>query len=136
MKKRVVKGIVMALCLTMLMPGMAYATGNGSSDNTTSTSSISIEDVRKEAKETLQDYKLFLEPNEKEAEKLDTIISNAASKIAAMNTDDMIKEYVIKVKADMLNVTDPVEDDEEDEDEDEETTTTTASEISLVPTAA
>lgn len=132
MKKSVVKGIVMALCLTMLMPGMAYATGNGSSDNTASSVQISIDDIRKDAKETLQDYKLFLEPNEKEAEKLDTIISNAASKIDAMNTDDMIKEYVIKVKADMLNVTDPVEDDEEDEDEDEETTTTTADHFLMV----
>ena len=132
MKKRVVKGIVMALCLTMLMPGMAYATGNGSSDNTASSVQISIDDIRKDAKETLQDYKLFLEPNEKEAEKLDTIISNAASKIDAMNTDDMIKEYVIKVKADMLNVTDPVEDDEEDEDEDEETTATTADHFLMV----
>ncbi|MBR5509900.1 MAG: hypothetical protein IKV59_07590, partial [Lachnospiraceae bacterium] len=117
MKNRMIRGVVMAMCLTMLLPGAVCATEGGVNGGA-SAPAISIENVRNEAKETLNDYKLFLEPDENESKALDTIIKKAVDQIWEMKTSDMIDEYVTKIKKDMLNVTDPVEEKDDDEEED------------------
>ncbi len=126
MKKRIVNGILMALCLTMLMPGLAYATDSSTGSNVTEdeketekTDAELLAEAKVDAQNTLNDYKIFLDPDENELKKLEDLINKAMAKLHAMNTVTGVTDYVAKLKADMLNITDPVEDEDEEEDEEE-----------------
>lgn len=97
---------------------------NGSDTEDTRT----IAEVRQDAKDELDDYKLYLEPNEEQAAQLDAILKRARSYINGMTTADGIEEYVEKIKDEMYKVVNPSsDDDEDDEDDDEDDTPTTYS---------
>lgn len=127
MKKRIVNGILMALCLVMLVPGLTYATegdaGSGVAEDKKEEEKTDAEllaEAKTDAGNTLNDYKVLLEPDENELKKLEDLINKAMVKIHAMNTVTGVTDYISKVKADMLNVTDPIDDEDEDEEDEEE----------------
>lgn len=142
MKRRMVMGIVTALCMTMLLPGAVSATGadsllepvsqmleeNGDEDGDVSgttaspaaASEKSLEEAKSDAKKILKDYKIFLDPDENQAEEIDKILKNAYKAIDQLSTAEGVDDYVSMTKDKMKEVTNPSSDDKDDDDDDED----------------
>lgn len=142
MKRRMVMGIVTALCMTMLLPGAVSATGadsllepvsqmleengdeggnvSGTTASSAAASEKSLEEAKSDAKKILKDYKIFLDPDENQAEEIDKILKNAYKAIDQLSTAEGVDDYVSMTKDKMKEVTNPSSDDKDDDDEDED----------------
>lgn len=140
MKRRMLKGIVTALCMAMLLPGAVSATGesvlqesinqmyetNGEDDNedkntsSTTTSVKSLDEAKSDAKKILKDYKIFLDPDENQEKEIDAILKKAYKAIDTLSTSEGVDEYVSKIRDDMKAVTNPSSDDKDDDDDDDD----------------
>lgn len=111
MRKSLVRGIVMALCVGLLAPTAAIMVpGMG-----IVAEAEDIETVRKDANNELADYKLFIDPYNKHTNELNTIITLAENDIKNMNTPNIIAKRIEKAKTDMDAIVNPPSDDEEDD---------------------
>lgn len=147
MKRRMLKGIVTALCMAMLLPGAAYASEAGvlhesvyqmldnnktdeepedgddkdGNDDAAVTAPVkSLDQAKSDAKKILKDYKIFLGPDENQSKEIDDILKKAYKAIDSLSTAEGVDDYVSKTKEDMKAVTNPSSDDEEEDDDDEE----------------
>jgi hypothetical protein len=147
MKNRVIKGITMALCLSMMvpaavctMPGMgilAEAEENTAGNSNANTEEKSDEELLAEAKtagkNALDDYQRLIDSGNKYKKKLDDIITKAKKQIDSMKTTTGVSDYVSRTKANMDSVVNPPKDEDDDDDnEDDSETTTTADHFLMV----
>lgn len=70
----------------------------------------------------LQDYQRLVDPDGKNATKLNDIVTKALNQIGAMTTADGVNDYITKAKGDMDKVVNPPKDDSNDDDDDDEDT--------------
>lgn len=84
------------------------------------TTAKTIAEIRQDAKEELEDYKVYLEPNDDQASRIDSILKEARSGINKMTTEDGIDSFVTKKKEEMYQVVNPSSDDSDDRDDEEE----------------
>lgn len=162
MKTRIVKGFAAALCMAMLLPTAAYASGTeqigqlleentketeGAKEETDQETSSTaekktLEEAKSDAKKILKDYKIFLDPNEYQAAEIDKILSKAYEAIDRLSTAEGVDDYVNKTKDDMRAVTNPPADDDDDDDNDDDEVSESADHFLMVggswvtPTAA
>lgn len=113
------KGIMLMCCLALMAPVGVSAAPDDKSTTEQKTDQELLDEAKVDARKALNDYLIFLEPDEKELEELQKLIDEAMAKIGNMSTPTGVTEYVTKVKASMLNVTNPPADEEEDEEEEE-----------------
>jgi len=153
MKNRVVKGIVMALCLAMLaptsacvMPGAEMMVSAAENNGTTSgsenqdgtdtdkkeekTDAELLKEAKTDAMKILRDYQKLIDPENKKSTKLNDKITKAMAQIETMDTITGVNDYVTKTKADMDKIVNPPKDDDDDDEDD--TTTTTADHFLMV----
>lgn len=79
-----------------------------------------VTQIRRDAKNILANYKIYLEPDENQSEELDRILGEAEKNLDAMTSSDIITEYVKKIKENMFSlVNPPVNPDDDDDDDDE-----------------
>ena len=113
MKRRVVKGMVLALCLTMLAPAVsmvapgAQMVVSASQPSTeppeNKTEEQELEDAKKKAQEALDDWKLInLKENDPRTEQVENKIQEAKNIINGLKEKSSVEEYVKQVK-DELN---------------------------------
>ncbi|MBS6396907.1 MAG: hypothetical protein KH452_07120 [Clostridiales bacterium] len=137
MKKWIVKGIVTAMCVTMLMPGMVFATsaedpsvktttqtGDTVNNKTTDTTPEKTDeelltDAKNDAMGALKDYQRLIDPESKKATQLNDAITKAMGQINAMTTVTGVNDYLTKAKADMDKIVNPPADDDDDDEEEE-----------------
>ena len=145
MKKWWMKGLAVALCAGMLAPAAAvsvpgmgmtvYATNNGAGTSgtgdpkknenpTTPTEdpAAELQKAKDSAMGKLQDYQRLVDPDGKNATKLNDIVTKALNQIGAMTTADGVNDYITKAKGDMDKVVNPPKDDSNDDDDDDEDT--------------
>lgn len=131
MKRRVVKGMVLALCLTMLAPAVsmvapgAQMVVSASQPSTeppeNKTEEQELEDAKKKAQEALDDWKLInLKENDPRTEQVENKIQEAKNIINGLKEKSSVEEYVKQVK-DELNalstiINPPIIDDGSDDD--------------------
>lgn len=145
MKNRVMKGMVMALCLAMLAPtaacilpgaGMVVSASqtpgsgtsgtnenggaNGDSGEAQKTDAELLKESQDNAMKILKDYQTLIDPNGDKATQLNDLITKAKTQIDKMSTVAGVTDYVTKTKSDMDKVVNPPKDDDEDDDEEEE----------------
>lgn len=136
MKRRMVKGFALALCMAMLLPGAAYASETSKlqmlttqteeektdteDDSQSGIKERTLEEAKEEAQNILNDYKIFLGPDEEQSKEIDSILKKARSAIKSLSTVDGVDEYVNKTKEDMKAVTNPSSNSKEDEDDDDD----------------
>ena len=141
MKKWWMKGLAVALCAGMLAPAAAvsvpgigmtvYAeepttptpgTDNTKKDGNTTTPTedpaAELQKAKDGAMGKLQDYQRLVDPDGKNATKLNDIVTKALNQIGAMTTADGVNDYITKAKGDMDKVVNPPKDDDDDDDED------------------
>ncbi len=120
MKKWWMKGITLMCCLALMAPvGVSATQDPKNMAEQNKTDQELLDEAKVDAQKALNDYLIFLEPDEKELEELQKLINEAMAKIGSMSTPAGVTEYVTKVKASMLNVTNPPADEDEDEEEEE-----------------
>ena len=145
MKKWWMKGLAVALCAGMLAPAAAvsvpgigmtvYAeepttptpgTDNTKKDGNTTTPTedpaAELQKAKDGAMGKLQDYQRLVDPDGKNATKLNDIVTKALNQIGAMTTADGVNDYITKAKGDMDKVVNPPKDDSNDDDDDDEDT--------------
>ena len=131
MKRRVVKGMALALCLTMLAPAVsmvapgAQMVVSASQPSTeppeNKTEEQELEDAKKKAQEALDDWKLInLKENDPRTEQVENKIQEAKNIINGLKEKSSVEEYVKQVK-DELNalstiINPPIIDDGSDDD--------------------
>lgn len=143
MKKQVIKGIALALCVAVLapaaagvMPGAemnveaAAVPDKPEDDKTEEELKKELEDAKINAIKTLEDYQRLIDPNNKKYGQLQKVIAEAMDKINAMSTVTGVTDYVAKAKADMDKKVNPPKD--EDDEEEEETTPESADHFLMV----
>lgn len=129
MNKWGMKGIVLGLCLSMMVPmavamvpGMSVeAEESGTPVGPTQTKQDLLNKAIGDASDDLADYKTLIDPDNKYTKKLDEIITKAKDQIKKMNTATGVTNYVSKAKAQMDAVVNPPKDDSKD-DKDNDTT--------------
>ncbi len=165
MKKWWMKGLAIALCAGMLAPAAAVsvpgagmtvyaeeektADGNNNSGNTTDipksdeTDKITNEKLLS-AVNALKAQKISLQPNEKQAQKLDTKLAEAYAMLGydgnscdvskcQYQSQEEVDAYVSVVKSQMNDIVNPPKDDSDDDDDDsDDTTTVTADHFLMV----
>ena len=144
MKKWWMKGLAIALCAGMLAPAAAVSVpGAGMTVCAEETDKITNENLLS-AVNALKAQKISLQPNEKQAQKLDTKLAEA---YAALGNDgsacdvskcqyqsqEEVDAYVSVVKSQMNDIVNPPKDDSDDDDDDsDDTTTVTADHFLMV----
>lgn len=147
MKRRVVKGMALALCLTVLAPAVsmvapgAYmvvsaeepSTGqpgdnttggdnnNNNNNSNQQTTEKSLDTIKKEAKDTLNDWKINnLVENDPRVEQVDKIIAEANDKIDKLSSstgvEDCLKKAIVDLNALSTIINPPIIDDGSDDD--------------------
>ncbi len=122
------KGIVLGLCLSMMVPmAMAMVPGmsveaeeTGTPAGSTQTKQDLLVKARGDASDDLADYKTLIDPDNKYTKKLDEIITKAKDQIEKMNTVTGVTNYVSKAKAQMDAVVNPPKDDSKDDKDDKD----------------
>lgn len=132
MNKWGMKGIVLGLCLSMMVPmAVAMVPGisveaeeSGTPAGSTQTKQDLLDKAIGDASDDLADYKTLIDPDNKYTKKLDEIITKAKDQIKKMNTATGVTNYVSKAKAQMDAVVNPPKDDSKDDkgDKDDDTT--------------
>ncbi len=127
MNKWGMKGIVLGLCLSMMVP-MAVAMVPGMSVEAAGTGGTSptedelLKKAREDAPKELADYKRLIDPDNKYANKLNEITDKAMVQINNMTTATGVTNYVSKAKAQMDAVVNPPKDDSKDDKDDKDDT--------------
>ncbi len=158
MKRRVVKGMALALCLTVLAPAVSMVApgaqmvvsatepsdnpsnetekNNGTNGNTSQgngttnpsgnnsnqqTTEKSLDTIKKEAKDTLNDWKINnLVENDPRVEQVDKIIAEANDKIDKLSSstgvEDCLKKAIVDLNALSTIINPPIIDDGSDDD--------------------
>lgn len=124
MNKWGMKGIVLGLCLSMMVP-MAVAMVPGISVEAGEPDDAKLlAKAKVDAPKELADYKRLIDPDNKYASKLDEIITKALAQIDNMTTATGVTNYVSKAKAQMDAVVNPPKDDSKDDKDDKDNDTT------------
>ena len=124
MNKWGMKGIVLGLCLSMMVP-MAVAMVPGISVEAGETDDAKLlAKAKADAPKELADYKRLIDPDNKYASKLDEIITKALAQIDNMTTATGVTNYVSKAKAQMDAVVNPPKDDSKNDKDDKDDDTT------------
>ena len=141
MRMRMVKGLTAVLCAAMLapvgvaavLPGLEMVaeatntgTGGENTDNPGGNNNSSVtgnpEELLQKAKDgaenQLKDYQLYIDPDKKETERLNNIISKAVDQIKNMSTAEGVERYITRTEKEMDDVMNPPNDDDDDDDDD------------------
>lgn len=136
MRKRVVSGVLAAVCAAMILgTGVAavpmqevqasQTSSTQEQDKNTGGSTAEtdpakeLQDAKNSAMGTLQDYQRLIDPNGKKAAKLNEAITKAMDQINAMTTVSGVTDYVAKTKSEMDRIVNPPADDSDEEEEEE-----------------
>ena len=144
MKKWWMKGLAIALCAGMLAPAAAVSVpGAGMTVCAEETDKITNENLLS-AVNALKAQKISLQPNEKQAQKLDTKLAEAYAALGydgsacdvskcQYQSQEEVDAYVSVVKSQMNDIVNPPKDDSDDDDDDsDDTTTVTADHFLMV----
>ena len=124
------KGIVLGLCLSMMVPmAVAMVPGisveaeeSGTPAGSTQTKQDLLNKAIGDASDDLADYKTLIDPDNKYTKKLDEIITKALAQTDNMTTATGVTNYVSKAKAQMDAIINPPKDDSKDDKDDDDDT--------------
>lgn len=141
MKVRMVKGLAAVLCAAMLapaagmmMPGMEMAV-EAAPEESIKENKLSEEDkdtLIDNAKNELEDYRIYIDPDGKYTEKLTDTINTAVNSMKGLTTADGISRHITKAKSDMDNVVNPPSSSSDDDEEEDDPAPVSADHLLMV----